>query len=1291
MIKTFVSKKKEKIYIMIGCAIIFIAVLWNLANIDIIYITSDEFGYWADAAYFAGLDWSNVTKNISYYSFGYGAVLTPLIKFLSDPVIAYRAAIIVNSIFLTGSFLVLISIAKQLFDKMPKMVLIAASWAIAVYSSNIYLSQLTLSENLLWFIYNVLVLNIIHLNKKFTWKKGFLFVFLVVYMYSVHLRCLAIVCSSILFLLCLLIVKKIGWKQLLCLCGLLLVLFCCSNYIKNILIYNLYENGEVIASNDYTGQIGKLSMLFSAKGLKLFIIGLLGKIYYLGASTFLLFFWGIWFILKKLINTLKSDFMQEDMPVYIFLFCSLAAVLMVSSIYMLDSARIDTLIYGRYNEYILAPILLCGLLELYQNVRRWGLLAFFCSIQFLLTLYVSNVLADRGFVGYVYPAIAGILPLLPSYNMDSMGLWAFIVTVKIAIIAITVCGFFSFEGIKKYLNSILGAILIGGIWIGLGIHVSINTNTHKLEEPYIQIARIIDSIETEQTILYVADEESKKDWYTYTAINYIQFLLPNREIECIDYRDMDDIAENSFVITPQKFHVSNTMSEQYTQVYGERMNLFVKKDSDLEERVISLITNIQNIVERETLTTNGDNSFKSNGNEGFFVYGPYIELPRGTYEVNFELEYISGDENLGYCDISSHAGEKIFKKAEFKKSDFSEGMFTVTIPFSLADKTNRIEFRVFTNNGTVVRLKNLTYETNPWTYTPGIDCLADIEHLMEAIHKGNDISSLIWLSDDDRKVSLEYLKENLPKLEVTEMRPDEILLRKEPSYVLADRQSFAWMKLLNNHTVVEVFSNYLLLMSSSHVSDDSIALSDGTYAHSSLLCMEDNEGGFIGNKYKRLPAGSYKAIIAPKDYIKIGKEEEYTVDIYSGKIKIGTEIVMVKDNKFYVPFESETEIDNLSFYATTGSGRTVPFNMNALAMEMDSVSYHYNQMLAPLIKHKDQDGNHNSTLGFVYNDTEFDLKSSIWEITKEKCKGEIYRIKYNLNDSLDLAKAFMDIDYLIIPASSSYIFKFLQEYELLLTTERYSLMRNKNITGNHTPLSNDQTVYMDYFTALNKKKEMDGGITIPDGVFEVKVKLSSWDENDYGGKVKLYGNNRQIASVILNKQTVEHDENGYWIRFEIGDKEGMKNIRTEAIYSIGCEFKADIFSVERMSDGYTVNLFDMFRTDGMEIDVPILVNAEQDHIIYGPYIDLEAGNYEVSFQVESITPEKLNFDVSANLEEVKISDTQVERMGENKYRFALLFEIDSPQQMVEFRTHIQAGGNCLLESIFVKNLSEMEK
>lgn len=76
--------------------LVFIINIRHLGSIEFFTVLDDEFGYWGNAAYLAGLDWSGVISEIPYYSYGYSLLLVPLFFIFDNPIHMYKAAIILN-------------------------------------------------------------------------------------------------------------------------------------------------------------------------------------------------------------------------------------------------------------------------------------------------------------------------------------------------------------------------------------------------------------------------------------------------------------------------------------------------------------------------------------------------------------------------------------------------------------------------------------------------------------------------------------------------------------------------------------------------------------------------------------------------------------------------------------------------------------------------------------------------------------------------------------------------------------------------------------------------------------------------------------------------------------------------------------------------------------------------------------------------------------------------------------------------------------------------------------------
>jgi len=101
----------------------------------------------------------------------------------------------------------------------------------------------------------------------------------------------------------------------------------------------------------------------------------------------------------------------------------------------------------------------------------------------------------------------------------------------------------------------------------------------------------------------------------------------------------------------------------------------------------------------------------SNGTSGFLLFGPYMELQAGYYEVIFTIaltEYYQ--EHIATLDVSSANDDISFaNELRIYNHDFLEGSTQrFTIPFSLAEDTSHIEFRAFVTNDTILAIESVT-------------------------------------------------------------------------------------------------------------------------------------------------------------------------------------------------------------------------------------------------------------------------------------------------------------------------------------------------------------------------------------------------------------------------------------------------------------------------------------------------------------------------------------------------------------------------------------------------------
>lgn len=584
-------------------AILFVLiVLMTCRYIDIrniLYVTSDEFGYWASGALFAGFDWSDVSSYLPYYGYGYGIFLAGILKLFSDPYLAYKAAIVLNGFFLSIGFLYIIQIGKKLFKNSNETLIIILSAAITMYSSNLYLSQFTFTECLLWLLMTMVIYYFSQWIENNRFHNLVITIFLSMYMFAVHMRTLSIIIAESILLIIIFFLRNKERKKILLIVSVFLVLFCVSYYVKEIVINTLYTNRfELLVTNDVSDQVDKVLGIFSIEGVKELIISLYGKIFYLGASTFFLFYFGIYYLLKKIWNGAKQfckGYGPVDAKVLVYLFLILCALgsICVCAITMQGRYRADILIYGRYDEYILPVILLCGFEEIFTNKKRIAFWAAFLVFNMGFAAGFHYINTGVEMQNPVYMAVAGVLVWMLDGSRKLYANYELIIGLMSGIIAMILVLLSSINRKKNIIKYIV-ILSVTLVWIYAGTRAWQISGVTQWDEQYMGSAKAIEGAYDKNEIYYVSDEDDRKDWYNYTSINYLQFQIPEKTIHCIAYEDIKLLGKNDIVIVKRGSKLLENMSKSYTVYWEEGLQVLAKNGSETAEIIKNNVRRISN-------------------------------------------------------------------------------------------------------------------------------------------------------------------------------------------------------------------------------------------------------------------------------------------------------------------------------------------------------------------------------------------------------------------------------------------------------------------------------------------------------------------------------------------------------------------------------------------------------------------------------------------------------------------------------------------------------------------------
>lgn len=395
VIKMTLSKK----YAMLFVVLLFAFCCYNVMGSYGFVLFPDEFGYWACAARLAGYDWSDIASLGSYYSYGYSVLLFPIFLLCTDGVWAYRLAIILNVFMLVAIFFVLRNILGRLFSSVDNNLLTIFAIISTMYPPLLFYSRTTMAEVVLAFMY-VLICALLY--EYFTNNKLWMLVLAAAaftYIYYVHMRSVGVLIAGVIAVAVYGCLKN--KKHLLTFLVVLAVLMFAGSQIKELVIENIYAaaDSEMLSVNDYSGQMSKLGGILTAEGIKNLIISVAGKVLYIGVASFGLAYWGLVHCLRVVFE--KSRTLTERI-FYLFILLSTAGETLIGSFAIVNPWRVDTLVYGRYHEFVIPVLMMIGAYALWTSKKTfiWTLAMLAAEIPMLLLVIYSLVSnGQSGFMG----------------------------------------------------------------------------------------------------------------------------------------------------------------------------------------------------------------------------------------------------------------------------------------------------------------------------------------------------------------------------------------------------------------------------------------------------------------------------------------------------------------------------------------------------------------------------------------------------------------------------------------------------------------------------------------------------------------------------------------------------------------------------------------------------------------------------------------------------------------------------------------------------------------------------
>lgn len=618
-----IQKKKfsNRLVDFAAIILIFLSVCGGIGKLYAPSIMPDEMGYWCAGAFFSGNLWTDVMKTSPYYSFGYGVLLAPLFWLFDDPVWMFRGAICLNAVFLSGAYFLAVFLSGKLFahydDTLRKIVCLC----LTLYSYQIYNAQGTQPDAVMVFFYWLLVWLFFRVLKVPSVWKAVCLSLVTVYLFTLHMRNLGILIALLMVLTLLTVLRQFPRRIFLAFLLSLAVCAAVALWVKSWYSGQIWGSSEFVDINNTSTAFGSIFRLFSIQGLSALFFNFLGRIFYLGSSTFLIFYWAIFLIVQDLWKAFKRRYLHSFQIIEIFLLLAMLGEIGISCLFMIEPTRMDHVLYGRYHEQVLGPLLLFGLMRIGQirKYRAFAAPAVFIHLVEACIFYwyfqttglepASAPPSMAGVVGFIFPEGISVI-VQYTFGIALFGILIFLVIYLIASL--------------HFRQAVVFALcILFTCWIFVSFRSAneIFYSRNEAKKVFYQLTCDMKAIEKDADIYYLVTSDHDDPDNVFSNENFTlisrKFFFPFQNVHMVTDHELLDMNlpddELRFVICEETFVQADYLAQDYvpllqrgtTQVLVPRGAVLSK---EIYQKIIDLRLTTESVVFSLELTPLVDNS-----------------------------------------------------------------------------------------------------------------------------------------------------------------------------------------------------------------------------------------------------------------------------------------------------------------------------------------------------------------------------------------------------------------------------------------------------------------------------------------------------------------------------------------------------------------------------------------------------------------------------------------------------------------------------------------------------------
>lgn len=619
--------KKYRVQIILFLGVFTVKVLTNLLFKSLTSATgNDEIGTIAGAAYFAGLDWSDVVSTILYYGWGFSALMAPAFLLSDNMSVIYQIMLSYNALLLALCVVICYNILKNIFKINSELTCALVSLASCCFYHNIINGNSIINENPLVFL-NWLVLYLILIMQQRVEEgkkvKGYtlLLGFLLCYGLTVHTRfiftwCALLVAIIIYYLLRNKLFVNIPIMVAECGIGYFAVKF--LNGIIQDRLWLAYLKDEAIGNSmESLGEIwGNFAKLFSIDGMIAYLKCVLGQIFVLGtySGVFLVLFLVIGGkAIGKIILTIrarikKAEYEKSKMNASFYTAVIFIAALIIATILFTSVASINSVLVSVgqgigskwyvYQRYWAAYCAMAVMLTFVYIVKKETVK------KEIIATFLMYILASTVFLGVIAPELV-------SMRIKSSG--AFTVITPLMIRKMT--GYFSYLdflrlfiiGILVFITSIVLiakrrikslSILFMTMFIYIYVCFMVQSDIPAAQNNNLKYQGL-------KSILNQYDISDEKNKRIYVDKNFPSYMLAQFELNRYELilAEMDEycIAESEDIQLLLTRELTDEMAAQWNLLYSEEQGQYViyllVKDGELCNALQNKGVEIKNLEE----------------------------------------------------------------------------------------------------------------------------------------------------------------------------------------------------------------------------------------------------------------------------------------------------------------------------------------------------------------------------------------------------------------------------------------------------------------------------------------------------------------------------------------------------------------------------------------------------------------------------------------------------------------------------------------------------------------------